>query len=43
MKFCNLSEKILMILKFKPNLNLNLMMKGSKTIKIMKWIKNRRG
>ena len=32
-----------MILKFKPKLNLKFMLKGSKTIKIMKRSKNRRG
>ena len=34
MKFCNLSEK---------DLNLKFMLKGRKTIKIMKGSKNRRG
>ena len=32
-----------MVLKFKPKLNLKIMLKGSKTIKIMKVSKNRRG
>ena len=43
MKFCNLSEKRLMVLKSKPELNIKFMLKGSKTIKTMKGIKNRRG
>ena len=43
MKFCNLSEKILVVLKFKPKLNLKFMLKRSTTIKIMKGSKNRRG
>ena len=34
--------KRLMILKFKPKLNLKFILKGSKTIKKMKGIKNRR-
>ena len=42
MKFCNLSEKSLKVLKFKPKLNLKFMLKGSKTIKI-KGSKKRRG
>ena len=41
MKFCNLSEKSLVVLKLKPKLNLNIMLKGSKTMKIMKGSKNR--
>ena len=32
-----------MVLKFKPKLDLKLMLRGSKTIKIMKGSKNRRG
>ena len=32
-----------MVLKFKPKLNLKIMMKGSKTIKIIKGSKNKRG
>ena len=32
-----------MALKFKPKLNLEFMLKGSKTIKIMKGGENRRG
>ena len=32
-----------MVLKLKPKLNLKIMLKGSKTIKIMKGTKNRRG
>ena len=32
-----------MVLKFKPKWNLKFMLKGSKTIKIMKGSKNRRG
>ena len=43
MKFCNLSEKKLMVLKFKPKVNLKSMLKGSKTIKTMKRSKNRVG
>ena len=43
MKFCNLSEKRLTVLKFKLKLNLKFMLKESKTIKIMKGIKNRKG
>ena len=43
MKFCNLSEKRLVILKFKLKLNLKLMLKRSKTIKIRKGSKIRRG
>ena len=35
--------KRLMALKFIPKLNSKLMLKGSKTIKIMKRCKNRRG
>ena len=42
MKFCNLSEKRLTVLKFKLKLNLKFMLKESKTIKIMKGIKNRK-
>ena len=42
-KFCNLSEKRLTVLKFKLKLNLKFMLKESKTIKIIKGIKNRRG
>ena len=29
-----------MVLKFKPKLNSKFMLKGSKTVKIMKWSKN---
>ena len=29
-----------MVLKFKPKLNSKFMLKGSKTVKIMKWCKN---
>ena len=43
MKFCNLGEKRLIILKFKPNLDLKFMLKGSKTIKVTKGSKNSRG
>ena len=32
-----------MVLKFKPKLNLKIMLRESKTIKIMKVSKNRRG
>ena len=32
-----------MVLKFKPKLDLKFMLRGSKTIKIMKGSKNRRG
>ena len=32
-----------MVLKFKPKLNLKFMLKGSKTIKVMKGNKNRKG
>ena len=32
-----------MVLKLKPKLNLKIVLKGSKTIKIMKGTKNRRG
>ena len=42
MKFCNLSEKKLMVLKFKSKSNSKFMLKESKTIKIMKRSKNRR-
>ena len=42
MKFCNLIKR-LKVLKFKPNLNLNFILKGSKTIKIIKESKNGRG
>ena len=41
MKFCNLSKKSLMVLKLKPKLNLKIMLKDSKTMKIMKGSKNR--
>ena len=43
MKFCNLSEKRLMVLKFKPKFDLKFMLQGNKTIKTMKGSKNRRG
>ena len=43
MEFCNLSEKKLMVLKFKSKFNSKFMLKGSKTIKITKGSKNRRG
>ena len=43
MEFCNLSEKKLMVLKFKSKFNSKFMLKGSKTIKITKGNKNRRG
>ena len=33
----------LIVIKFKPKLNLKVMMKGSKTTKIMKGSKNKRG
>ena len=42
MKFCNLTEKRLMVLKFKPIMDLKFMLKDSKTIKLMKGSKNRR-
>ena len=35
--------KSLIVIKFKPKLNLNVMMKGSKTTKTMKGNKNKRG
>ena len=35
MKFFNLSEKRLMVLKFKPKLYLKFMKKGSTTIKVI--------
>ena len=41
-KFCNLSEKRHMVLKFKPKLDLKFKLKGSETIKILKGSKNRR-
>ena len=41
MKFFNFSKR-LMVLKFKPKLNLKFMLKGSKTIKMMKGSKNRK-
>ena len=41
MKFCNLSEKRLLVLKLKPILDLEFMLKGSKTTKITKRSKNR--
>ena len=43
MKFGSLSEKKLILLKFKSKLNSKFMVKGSKTIKIMKRSKNGRG
>ena len=43
MKFGNLSEKKLILLKFKSKLNSKFMVKRSKTIKIMKRSKNGRG
>ena len=43
MKFFNLSEKRLLVLKFKPKLNLKFMLKRSRAIKIMKGDKNIRG
>ena len=42
MKFCNLTEKRLMVLKFKPIIDLKFMLKESKTIKLMKGSKNRK-
>ena len=41
MKFYNLRKR-LKVLKFQPKLNLKFIPKGSKTIKIIKWSKNRR-
>ena len=41
MKFCNLSDKILMVLEFKPILNLKFMVKESKTLKLIKESKKR--
>ena len=43
MKFGSLSEKKLILLKFKSKLNSKFMVKRSRTIKIMKRSKNRRG
>ena len=43
MKFGNLSEKKPKVLKFKSKLNSKVMLKGSKTRKIMKRSKNRGG
>ena len=43
MRFCDLSEKRLMVLKFKPKLDLKFTLKGSEIIKIMKGSKKRRG
>ena len=43
MKFCNISEKRLMVLKFKPKLDLKFMLKGSKSIKIIKGGRTRKG
>ena len=42
MEFCNLTEKRLMRLKFKPIIDLKFMLKESKTIKLMKGSKNRK-
>ena len=44
MKFCNLRQKKLTVLKFKSKLNSKFMLKGSKAIKLMKnKTKNGRG
>ena len=43
MKLYNLSEKKLMVLNLKLKLDLKVMLKGSKTIKIMKGSTNRKG
>ena len=43
MKFYNLSEKKIKVLKFKSKLNSKFLLKGSKTIKIIKASKNRGG
>ena len=43
MKFCNLSEKDLCYYTLKPKLYLKFILKGSKTIKIMKGSNNRMG
>ena len=41
-EICNLTEKRLMVLKFKPIIDLKFKLKDSKTIKLMKGSKNRR-
>ena len=43
MKFGNLSQKKLMVLRYKSKLKSKLILKGSKTIKMMKRSKNRGG